>query len=239
MKIRQIVTILAILTMIVICVLPIAAAETAVPEPTQIPDLATQNFNRAERALSNGEFETALWYFNQTLRENTTLIGMGDALMFTYKDKSGVLTELGRYDEAIATAEEGLAVYTKEPGLWNNKGYAYSKMGKYTEAADAYSHAVSVNSTYLKGWLNLGDVLVKTGRGSEAVNAYTRALELDPGNTAATAGLENAKKLSGPENLTTLALIAVVVIAAGLVIWYMKFRKTTDEKTPGKVKSKK
>jgi tetratricopeptide (TPR) repeat protein len=220
MKIRQIVSILAILTMVALCVQPVAAAE----------DEATNFFNIAEKNIASGNLDVALSYFDQVLASNTTLLGMGDGLMFTYKDKSGVLTDLGRYDEAIQTANAGLALYKKDAGLWNNKGYALYKMGKYTEAVDAYNSAIQLDPKYLKGYINKGNALVKAGRGTEAVDAYTRALELDPGNTDATAGLENAKKLADSANLTNAAIVICLVIVAGLVIWYVKFRKTDDGK---------
>jgi tetratricopeptide (TPR) repeat protein len=231
MKIRQIISVLAILILIAVCVLPVAAEEH---------DAATDYFNLAERSLSNGDKQAALEYFNKALASNTTNMSLGDALMFTYKDKTGVLVDLGRYDEAIQTADQGLVLYPKSPGLWNNKGYAYFTMGKYSDAVDAYNNAVRIDPSYLNGWINKGNALVKAGRGTEAVDAYNKVLELDPGNPAATAGLTDAKKLTDSSNLTTIiALIAILVIAAGFVIWYVKFRKSGDEKAPEKAKGKK
>jgi tetratricopeptide (TPR) repeat protein len=231
MKIRQIVSILAILIVIAVCVQPVAAATSY--------DEATGYYNIAEQSIAAGDYAKALEYFDKTLASNTTLLGMGDGLMYTYKDRSGVLADLGRYDEAIKAADLGIARYPKERGFWNNKGYAYFKMGKYNEAVDAYTRAVSIDPSYLKGWINKGDSLLKAGRANEAVDAYTRALELDPGNSDATAGIEEARKSASPFTPTNLAMAAVVLIAAGLVIWYVKFRKTDDEKAPGKAKDKK
>jgi tetratricopeptide (TPR) repeat protein len=235
MKIRQIVSIMAILVMIASCVLPVAAEAMAEPTPTPTPDLALQNFNSGQKSLANSDFQTALEYFNQALLENTSNMAHGDSLMFLYKDKTGVLTELGRYDEALATADKGLALYPKSAGLWNNKGWVYYKMGKYSQAADAYGNAVRIDPSYLKGWINQGDALVKAGRGMDAVNAYTKALELDPGNNLATSGLAEAKKQADQATLTIGAMILMVVIVAGLIL-YVKFRKTDDGKESGKSK---
>jgi len=150
MKVKQIVTILAILSMVAICVLPVAA---------ETEDAATNYYNIAEQSIAIGDYEKALEYFDMVLASNTTLLGMGDGLMYTYKDKSGVLTDLGRYDEAIQTADLGLIRFYNSTGLWNNKGYAYYKMGKYSEAIDAYNKALSIDPGYLKGWINKGDAL--------------------------------------------------------------------------------
>jgi tetratricopeptide (TPR) repeat protein len=83
MKIRQFVNLLAILLLIV-CIAQPVVAETEDP--------ATNYYNIAELAIGTNEYEKALEYFNKALASNTTLIGMGDALMFTYRDKAGVLT---------------------------------------------------------------------------------------------------------------------------------------------------
>jgi tetratricopeptide (TPR) repeat protein len=225
MKMQQIVSILAILTMVAICVQPVAAV---------IDDAATNYYNNAQLLIADGDYTRALEYFDKVLASNTTLLGMGDGLMYTYKDKSGVLTDLGRYDEAIQTADLGLIQFKNSSGLWNNKGYAYYKMGKYNEAVDAYNKALTIEPGYLKGWINKGDALMKAGKAGEAVTAYQRALSIDPGNTDATAGLEAAQKEAGTLNLV---LVAILVIAVVLVVWYVKFRKPEDEKQ-GKEKGK-
>jgi tetratricopeptide (TPR) repeat protein len=227
MNVQQIVTILAIFTMVAICVQPVAA---------QTDDAATNYYNIAQQFIAAGDYDRALEYFDKVLASNTTLLGMGDGLMYTYKDRSAVLTDLGRYDEAIKTADLGLVQFRNSSGLWNNKGYAYYRMGKYNEAADAYGNAVRIDPEYLKGWINRGDALVKAGRGGEAVDAYNRALALDPGNKDATAGIAEAQKSAGTTNIV---LAIIVLVGIGIVVWYVKFRKTGNEKKPVKEKGKK
>jgi len=70
----------------------------------------------------------------------------------------------------------------------------------------------------------------------EAVGAYEKALEIDPGNANAAAGLKEAGATAGMYNLI---FAAILVIAAGLVIWYVKFRKPEEIKTAGKGRQKK
>ena len=229
MKVKQIVAILAILTMVAVCVLPVAAEE----DGEKITDEATLYYNSAQLLIADQQYERALELFNKVLASNTTLLGMGDGLMYTYKDRVALLTDLGRYDEAIAAADEGIAAYPKEPGLWNNKGWAYYQMGRYSEAAAAYDKAVTLDPEYLKGWINKGDALMKAGREGEAAGAYNKALELDPGNTDATTGLAEAQKSAASMNLVYAAIAAII---AGLVIWYVKFRKPSDEKSAGREK---
>jgi tetratricopeptide (TPR) repeat protein len=208
---------------------------------TQLKDNATEYYDNGEIAISNGQFDQAVQYFDLALADNTTLLGMSDGLMYLYKDKAAALAELGQYDEALKTVNTGLGVVkntTKTAGLWNNEGYIYTKQGDYNDAVGAYNHAVTADPSYLKGWLNLGDSLVKTGRYSDAINAYNKALTLDPGNTGATAGLAEAQKgasspLSSP---VIIALVIILIIAAGGAVWYIKFRKP-DERKPGDKKA--
>ncbi|PKG31486.1 tetratricopeptide repeat protein, partial [Methanoregula sp.] len=233
MKIRQIVTILAILAMVALCVQPVYAQE----ESPQITDEATLFYNNAQLLIDGGDYARALDMLDRVLASNTTLLGMGDGLMYTYKDRIALLTDLGRYDEAIAAADQATALYPREPGIWNNKGWAYYQMGKYNEAADAYDHAIRVNATYLKAYLNKGDALMKAGKPREAADAYRKALELDPGNTHATGGLNEVQAAAGPDLLIP-SIVILVIIAGGLIFWYMS-RKPADDIAAGKAKGKK
>lgn len=219
MKILQIVTILAILSMVAICVPPVAAESS---------DAATNYYNIAQISISTGDYEKALVYLDKALASNTTLLGGGDGLMYAYKDRIAVLTDLGRYDEAIVAADQALALYKKEPGIWNNKGWAYFKMGKYTEAADAYDQAVRIDPTYLKGWINKGDALMKAGKPGDAAAAYRQAFALDPENADVAAGLAEAQKSA---NSSIIIYAVIAVIAIGAILLYVRSRNKA-EKTP-------
>jgi len=213
------------------CILQPVLAETA-------RDNATEYYNIAEIAISNGQYDQAVQYFDMALADNTTNLGRGDGLMYLYKDKAAALADLGQYDEAMKTADLGIIQFPNSTGLWNNKGYIYAKQGKYNDAVDAYRHAVGIDPGYEKGWLNEGDNLVKAGRYSEAVVAYNKVLTLDPGNADATAGLALAQKgasnpLSSP---VTLILAIIVILAVVGAVWYVKFRNP-DEKTPAEKKA--
>ena len=67
------------------------------------------------------------------------------------------------------------------------------------------------------------------GRYSEAVAAYTRANETDPFNIAASDGLEAAKKGESESIRTmTILMVIVLIVAIGIVVWYVKFRKPAE-----------
>jgi tetratricopeptide (TPR) repeat protein len=224
MKCRYIVSMLAVFA-ICVCLFPPVLADTS-----QIQDNATDYYNLAQMAISAGKYEQAVGYFDEVLAENTTLIAKGDGLMYTYKDKTAALTDLGRYDEALSTADAGLIRYPNSTGLWNNKGYALYKAGRNNEAVDAYSHAVTLDPSYVKGWINKGNALSAAGRYQDAIDAYNKALALDAGNEDATNGIAQAQKgAASALPVTTIALVIVVIAGAGIAAWYFMFRKPATE----------
>jgi len=233
MKTRYLPTTLVLLLLAACAVSPVMAATES--------DNATTFFNIAQMAISNGNYASAVENFDLALAENTTLISKSDTLMYLYKDKTAALTDLGRYDEALATANTGLALFPNSTGLWNNKGYALFKAGRNTEAVDAYSRAVTLDPTYEKGWINKGLALNAAGRYDEAITAFNKALTLDPESRDATTGLAAAQKgAASALPMTTIALVVIVIVAAGLAVWYIKFRKPeTQEPSEKKPKESK
>ncbi|WP_321506401.1 tetratricopeptide repeat protein [uncultured Methanoregula sp.] len=231
MKFGRILSVLAILVMIA-CVVQPVLADTEFDNGSA----ASAYYNRGSMAASSGQFDAAVELFNLALTSNTSLVAKSDTLQYIYNDKSAALTDLGRYEDAVTTADQGLALFKKAPGLWNNKGYALYKLGKYDDAVSAYKMAISIaeasNTSYPKGYINMGIALNAAGKPYDAITAFNKALELDPGNSAATAGLTEAQSAAMKTNIV---LAVIVIIALGLVIWYVKFRKPADSKaTSGK-----
>ncbi|MFA4875906.1 MAG: tetratricopeptide repeat protein [Methanoregula sp.] len=226
MKIGRILSVLAILV-IIACVVQPVLAETEFDNGS----MASTYYNRGSLAASSGRYDAAVELFDQALASNTSAVAKSNTLMYIYNDKAAALTDLGRFDDAVTTADQGLALYNKYPGLWNNRGYALYKQGKYNDAVSAYNMAISTaaaaNVSYPKGYINKGNALNAAGNPYDAMNAFNTALQLDPGNTDATAGLAQAESAAMRMNII---FAVIVIIALGLVIWYVKFRKPADSK---------
>jgi tetratricopeptide (TPR) repeat protein len=235
MKNRNIVYILAILLLISGFIVPVAAEEN------QTPDAGTTFYNAGIKLLNSNEFDRAIVLFDQALASDTTMIRQSDALLYTYQGKSYALIQLNRYEDAVQTLDEGLKIYPKDFMLWNNKGYALYNLGKYADALKSYDMALSIDQNYTQSLVNKGDTLYKMGRFTDAVDAYSKANVTDPGNTKAMEGLEKAQEAAKSEiPLTSIAIILILVIVAGGIIYYLKFRKPAEEKpTEKKTKSKK
>ena len=235
MKFRQIIHLLAIIAFIACFVAPVLAADEA-PK-----DEATTYYNAAEVLLSRNSYEMAIDSFDRALASNTTMIRQSDALLYTYRDKGYAQIQLKKYDDAIRTFDQGLALYPRNNMLWNNKGYAHYNLEKYPEALAGYNNAIRYEQNYTIALINKGDTLSKMGDYPAAVGAYTKALETDPGNRDATTGLAAAQKAAASAIPTSMMVIVVLmIIAAGGAVWYIKFRKPEvkpeEKKSQGKKK---
>jgi tetratricopeptide (TPR) repeat protein len=192
-------------------------------------DLANQNYNWGVQSLNIGDYEHAVSYFDSALAQNLTMMKKTDALLYLYQNKAYSQIQLRNYTGAVATANDGLKEYPKDPLLWNNKGYALSLLGKNEDALVAYTSAISFDGNYTNAYINQGDVLSEMGRYKEAIAAYSRANETDPFNIAASDGLVAARKGDAQAGqTTTILMIVVLVAAAGIVLWYVKFRKPAE-----------
>ncbi|MCX6689476.1 MAG: tetratricopeptide repeat protein [Methanoregula sp.] len=235
MKKGQIIYILAILSIISCIAVPVMAADD-----NQTQDQATSLYNSGVRVLSQNDYANAILLFDQALASNISMIKKSDALLYTYQGKSYALIQLGKFDDAIQTVDLGLVIYPKDTMLWNNKGYALFKQGNYAGAVASYDKALSFDKNYTTSLVNKGDALYQMGRFQDAVDSYNKVLEINPDNSAATAGLAIAQKGAATSTQTTvIVLVVVLIVAAGGVIWYVKFRKPVLQKKPEKSKSKK
>ncbi|MFA5267430.1 MAG: tetratricopeptide repeat protein [Methanoregula sp.] len=192
-------------------------------------DAATKLFNYGQQSVILGDFTNAISYYDQALAENRTMLIKTDAILYLYQGKAYSLIQLEKYNDAITTADEGLALYPKDAMLWNNRGYSLYRLGKTQEALVSYNSAISHDGNYTNAYINKGNVLSDMGKYSEAVAAYKQANETDPFNIAAYDGLEAARKNEGASSqTTTIILVVVLIAAAGIVVWYVKFRKPSE-----------
>jgi len=234
MDFRKFPVILAVFLVAVLVFYPALAAENVTKiVVNQTDDLtndtATKLFNYGQQSISLGDFKTALTYYDQALAENRTMLTKTDAILYLYQGKAYALIQLERYNDAVTAADEGLVLYPRDAMLWNNKGYALYRLGKPQEALRSYTTAISYDGNYTNAYINQGNVLRDMGKYSEAVTAYTRANETDPFNIAAYDGLEAAKKGEAGSNQTMIIIFVVVLIAAaGIAVWYIKFRKPAE-----------
>jgi tetratricopeptide (TPR) repeat protein len=192
-------------------------------------DAANQFYNYGVQSVTIKDYNAAITYFDKALLENTTMLKKTDALLYLYQGKTYAQIQLGKFSDAVETADAGLAIFKNDPMLWNNRGWALENLGKNQDALGSYDKAVSLDGNYTNALLNQGNLLSGMGKYPEAIAAYTRANETDPFNIAASDGIVAARKGESAASQTmNIVMVIVLVAAAGIVVWYVKFRKPGD-----------
>ncbi|MBK8985143.1 MAG: CHAT domain-containing protein [Chloroflexi bacterium] len=161
--------------------------------PALAPSLQPQAiYLRAQTFALNGEFESALAGIAQAQAAYQET-GQTAAALRTNVGQINVLIHLGRYQEALDTAQTALAAITQTTDLpeetavlltahlQNNRGICYKFMGRYADAMFAYKTAESLfqaadqQEDVANIQMNLGVMLAELGHGSEALTAYETA----------------------------------------------------------------
>ena len=205
-------------------------------------DDGTYYYNLGTRFVAAGEFARAINAFNSALASNTTMIQQSDALSYLYRDKAFVLIQLGRFNDAVDTTNQGLSLYPKDVSLWNNKGYALFKLGQYNDAINAYDQALAIEKDTIKlskYWTNKGEALYSAGNYQEAMGAFQKSLQLNPSNTDAAAGLARAQQnVSAISPVLVAAALAAVAVIGGAAYYLRRRQKATlpKEEKPGRKK---
>jgi tetratricopeptide (TPR) repeat protein len=203
-------------------------------------DDGTYFYNLGARLLAGGEFERAISAFDNALASDTTMIQRSDALSYLYSDKAFALIQLGRFNEAVDTADQGLSLYPHDVSLWNNKGYALFRLRQYNDAVHAYDQALGIekDTTKLsKYWTNKGEALFSAGKYQEAADAFDKGLELNPSNTDAADGISRAQQKASEGSLMMIGAVIAIVAGAGTVAYFLHRKKSKG--TPPETKEQK
>lgn len=104
-----------------------------------------------------------------------------------------VLSQLGRYDQAIAAYHEFLRLRPGSPTGHRNLANLYVQLGKIDEALPLYQRSVELEPSYANGWIGLGTAELYKGNRTAAEAAFRRALAIDPRLASARRGLAIAQ----------------------------------------------
>ncbi len=258
MKMRRYLIILAVFLLAMLTVQPALSADTITSVIDQVAginvtktvinntldleqDAASKFITYGQQSLTQNDYTGAIAFYDRALAENLTLARKTDALLYLYQGKAYAQIKLGNYSGAITTLDEGLTQYPKDALLWNNKGQAFKELGKTQDALAAYDNAVSLDRNYTLAYVNRGILLTQMGRYSEAVEAFSRANETEPFNEDILNWLETARQGESESSRTMTILLGIVIIAAAcIVVWYVRFRRPAEPAPEEKkVKSRK
>ena len=111
------------------------------------------------------------------------------------------LTDLGRFDEALASYDRALALEPESAGMWNNKGSLLMELGRLEAALQCFERAIDlaapVSTVKAVYWLNRGKALYMLGRYAEARDALMHSHALDPSPESAAGIAACRERLEG------------------------------------------
>lgn len=94
------------------------------------------------------------------------------------------LTDMGRFDDALASYDQALAIEPDNARVWNSKGALLTELGRAQAALECLNRALELSTSDAKVkaifWLNKGKALFILKRYREAREALVRSYQLDP-----------------------------------------------------------
>ena len=103
----------------------------------------------------------------------------------------------GKWDEAIASYRNALALAPEHVDAHNNLGALFQRQGKLDAAVASYGKALSFKPDAADLHYNLASALRDLGTLSEAIVSYRKAIAIDPGHVLAHSNLGNALGAEG------------------------------------------
>jgi tetratricopeptide (TPR) repeat protein len=95
-----------------------------------------------------------------------------------YDDRAHQLYNEGRYEEALDTLREGLAIYPASVELQVGLGYAYHAREEYAWARRSFEEALTLDPEHEDALAGLGETLLKFGQRDAAIRTFQKTREL-------------------------------------------------------------
>ncbi|XP_067670554.1 protein O-mannosyl-transferase TMTC4-like [Haliotis asinina] len=115
----------------------------------------------------------------------------------TWRNHLLFLTDLGRYERAIAVGKEALKALPSNTDLMFRLANIYIMVDKFQESEDLFLGGLKIDPHSAKFHHNIGVLYHRWGKNDKAEAAFTRAVELDPGDTTYVKNLQLLQKKMG------------------------------------------
>lgn len=125
---------------------------------------------KADWALDDGDYQTALDFFEQALQHDP-------AFDYARWGLAKAHTELQNYDVALTTIEELSSRYPEEQELLNEKGLILKGQKKWNAAQNIFESIITQDPSYAAAYANLGELFEHIEQEEKAVRIYQRFLQ--------------------------------------------------------------
>ncbi|KAK0505819.1 putative stress-induced protein STI1 [Armillaria luteobubalina] len=98
-----------------------------------------------------------------------------------------------KFDEAIATYTEAIALDPVNPIYYSNRAAAHSSKGDHLSAVGDAEKAIAVDPQYVKSYHRLGHAQYALLDYKAAADAFGRGLKIEPNNASLKTGLQSSK----------------------------------------------
>ncbi len=95
----------------------------------------------------------------------------------------------GKYESALMSLEEALALQNNYVDAWLIKGVIYGKQGRYSEAIKCYDRIIEIDSQFADAWRLKAATYTSMNLNDKAVECFVKAVELNPDNLEFRLGL--------------------------------------------------
>ncbi|MBV8308176.1 MAG: glycosyltransferase family protein [Gammaproteobacteria bacterium] len=158
------------------------------------PAWAEAHLNHAVAAARLEHWSVALESYDRAIElKPAGLPQHADAL----SNRGAILNELGRHAEALASAEQALALDPSHADAYACRADALRNLGRYEEALRCCDQALALCPDHEIARANRGTLLTALGRLEEALEIFAGAVEKHPGDAEAHLTLAHASLLRG------------------------------------------
>lgn len=147
-------------------------AQKIEPKSSQLLANQCANLNRL------GNYEEALKACDMAIQEGDGNWGEYGVAM-AWSQRGNALTGLGRYEEALTSANRAVAVNPNYPDAWSNRSATLWHLGRFPEAIASTERAIALQSDSSLAWFNQARILTTLGQYEAAISAYDLAIQGD------------------------------------------------------------
>jgi tetratricopeptide (TPR) repeat protein len=160
------------------------------------------------------EWDAALEIFDRCLQQSPQ--------NETWNNRGIALSELGRFDEAIASYDQAIELKPNRDEVWYNRGIALFGLGRFDAAIASFDKAIELKPNQDKAWDYRGSALSELGRFDEAIISYDKAIEFNPNKHEAWYNRGNTLYELGRFDEAIASYDKAIEFKPGVKAWYSR-----------------